>query len=476
VAGAIPMAVSTTWGPTATTGLVRPTVIPTRGTTTSTATTVSYTATTTIVETVIPFVVFKTQNMEVLFIRTSSIFLMDWEKKLLQDLFRAYYDTRKNKRNTFNALAFEVDLESNLLELHQELLQGTYKIRRSICFINFKPVQREIFAAHFRDRIIHHLLYNYLQPVFEPGFIKDSYSCRIGKGTHYGIQRVQKFTRKCTHNFSRPAFVLKLDILGYFMRMDRNILFEKLLSKINGSHKTYPFDKDLIQKLLQLVIFNDPTENCIIKGKRSDWNGLPPSKSLFHAAAGKGLPIGNLTSQFFGNVYLNSFDHFVREKLEIPLYGRYVDDMVLIHQEKKHLKKALYEIKNYLKNELELEVHPRKIYLQEVSKGFPFLGTYIKPYRIYSGKRLKKNFFQTIHQWNSSLEKRNYQVDQDFLKQFTASINSYLGMMIHYNTYRLRRKMLMQLDHAFFKWIYFSGDFTKVAIRKSALFEYQKVD
>ena len=271
---------------------------------------------------------------------------MEWEKQLLHDLFRAYYDTRKHKRNTHNALAFEIDLEKNLLALHRELLADKYQIRRSICFINFKPVQREIFAAHFRDRIIHHLLYIYLSPIFEKGFIKDSYSCRISKGTHYGIARVQQFVRQCTQNFSSQAYVMKLDILGYFMRMDRQILFGQLCRKLNGYSGKEAFEMPFVMDLLKAVIFNDPVKNCIIKGKASDWKGLPPSKSLFHAAPDKGLPIGNLTSQFFGNVYLNTFDHFVKEKLKIRHYGRYVDDMVLIHPDKSYLKACLIEIQS----------------------------------------------------------------------------------------------------------------------------------
>lgn len=391
---------------------------------------------------------------------------MDWERRLLHDLFRAYYETRKNKRNTRNALAFELDLERNLLQLHQELLEGNYKIKRSICFINFKPVQREIFAAHFRDRIIHHLLYNYLSPVFEPGLIKDSYSCRVGKGTHYGIRRVSQFARKCTHNYSRRAFVLKLDILGYFMRMDRHLLFQQLCHKLYGRSEDYVFDLELIIELLKKVIFNDPIRNCIIKGEAGDWNGLPPSKSLFHADPGKGLPIGNLTSQFFGNVYLNQFDHFVKEDLGICFYGRYVDDMVLMHPNKKVLINALGDIRLYLKRKVKLDIHPRKIYLQEISKGFPFLGTYIKPFRTYSGKRIKHNFYKIIQQWNQALLDRNRCVDKVFIMHFVASINSYLGMMIHYETFQLRRKMLLKLHPEFFKWVYFSGDLGKVTIRK----------
>jgi len=152
-------------------------------------------------------------------------FFMD---KLLIDLFRAYYDARRNKRSTVNVLAFEIDYERKLFGLYQEIKSGKYKISPSICFISFKPVQREIFAADFRDRIIHHLIYNYISPIFERLFINDSYSCRLGKGTSYGIKRLDHFIRSCSRNYFQDCYILKLDIKGYFMAMDRSILYQKV--------------------------------------------------------------------------------------------------------------------------------------------------------------------------------------------------------------------------------------------------------
>ena len=132
--------------------------------------------------------------------------------KLLYDLFQAYYDTRQHKRNTASAIAFEMNYESKVIELRNDLVNGTYSISPSICFIIKDPVQREVFAADFRDRIIHHLIYNYIYELFDRHFIYDSYSCRLEKGTHFGIKRVEYFMRSCTQNYSRDAYILKLDI------------------------------------------------------------------------------------------------------------------------------------------------------------------------------------------------------------------------------------------------------------------------
>jgi RNA-directed DNA polymerase len=249
--------------------------------------------------------------------------------RLLNDLFQAYYDARKNKRSTINALAFEIDYESKLFELCEEIKSGKYEIGRSVCFVSFEPVQREVFAADFRDRIVHHLIYNYINPYYERLFINDSYSCRAGKGTSYGIERADYFIRSCSQNYKKDCWILKMDIKGYFMAMDRNIVFEKVEKTLNRFRQEAKFDFDLVLRLIRKVVFHDPTKNCVIRGTRSDWNGLPKSKSLFFAGKDKGFPIGNLTSQLFGNIYLNELDYFVKYKLGFQYYGRYVDDFLL---------------------------------------------------------------------------------------------------------------------------------------------------
>ncbi len=139
----------------------------------------------------------------------------------ISEVFEAYFDCRKNKRNTANALAYEIDYENKLLQLHKEINDGTYKIGRSIAFIVNKPVKREIFAADFRDRVVHHLIINKLNHLFEKQFIYDSYSCRKGKGTLFGINRIDSFIRKCSKNYTRDCYILKLDIKGFFMHIDK---------------------------------------------------------------------------------------------------------------------------------------------------------------------------------------------------------------------------------------------------------------
>lgn len=147
------------------------------------------------------------------------------KEQLLVDLFKAYYDARKHKRNTRNQLRFEMNLEENLVNLRDELYERTYKVGRSTCFIIEDPVKREIFAADFRDRVVHHLVYNYIMPIFERTFIADSYSCRKGKGTLYGVKRLEHHIRSCSKNYTTTVYALKMDIQGYFMNINRKRLF-----------------------------------------------------------------------------------------------------------------------------------------------------------------------------------------------------------------------------------------------------------
>ncbi|MDR0833572.1 MAG: reverse transcriptase/maturase family protein [Candidatus Symbiothrix sp.] len=371
------------------------------------------------------------------------------ENQLLCDLFTAYYDARRHKRSTMNQLKFEINYEHNLVTLLKDLCDGTYRIRPSICFIVTDPVKREILAADFRDRVIHHLLYNYINPLFEQVFVEDSYSCRKEKGTLYGIKRVESFIKECSQHYTTDCYVLKLDIRGYFMNINKEILSTQIKSQINSIRdqgiacNAPALDWDLIFKLIDQVVWDDPTDYCIIKGKRSNWDGLPPSKSLFGTPKGCGLPIGNLTSQLFSNVYLHPFDDYMKHTLGLKYYGRYVDDFVVVHEDKEFLKEVKCKATVFLKEQLGLDLHPDKIYLQHHSKGVKFLGAYLKPGRKYVAKRTKTKFVQCVNRWEHCLATQK-NLTSDELKNMRAGINSYLGLLRHYETYNLRHKYLLK--------------------------------
>jgi hypothetical protein len=238
-------------------------------------------------------------------------------------LWEAYQACRRGKRRSWNAMAFEAQREDGLVALREELRLGTWQPRPSRAFLVTRPKRREVFAADFRDRIVHHLLVGHLEPAWERRFIHDSYACRVGKGTHAGVDRLQAFTRQATANGTRSAWYLQLDIRGFFMAIDRQRLYRRL-----ARHAGDPVVRDLIAR----IVFHDPVAGCRLRPGASvdEFLRLPPHKTLFRAAPGCGLPIGNLTSQFFANVYLDALDQFVKHHLRATWYVRYCDDLVCL--------------------------------------------------------------------------------------------------------------------------------------------------
>ncbi|MBD9165435.1 reverse transcriptase domain-containing protein [uncultured Parabacteroides sp.] len=394
---------------------------------------------------------------------------------LLEDIFTAYFDARKGKRNSANQLRFELNLEENLIALYREVKEHRYRVGRSICFMVDYPVKREVFAADFRDRIVHHLLFNHISPIFERTFINDCYSCRKGKGTLYGIKRLDKHIRSCSHNYTRDCYVLKLDLQGYFMNINRQVLFDSVrgtlekygyLEMPSGIHWEDSEEKELADYLLPLIIFNDPTQNCVRRGDISDWEGLPPSKSLFHSPPGHGLPIGNLTSQLFSNIYLTPFDNYVKRTLGVKYYGRYVDDFFLVHEDREVLKALIPKLRDYLWDTMNVRLHPKKIVLQHYSKGVEFLGAVVKPGRIYIQNRAKRKFASEMYYWEKDLGDNRAPPDHRFLIGMRASVNSYLGIMQHFCSHNIKKEVVGRCSNIFLYGYFCKGLEKYVLLKK----------
>ncbi len=213
------------------------------------------------------------------------------------------------------------------------------------------------------------------------------------------------------------------------MSINKYILLEKLENFIVQNY--IKKDKKKIIWLCRLLISNDTTKNCIINCSYHKWSDLPKSKSLFHTKENCGLPIGNYTSQVFSNFYLNSFDHFVKSELKFKYYGRYVDDFVIVSTDREELKRAIPKIRKFLYENLEIEIHPKKIYLQNINHGVDFLGSYIKPWRKYITPRIKNNFNIVINKINILLKNDLSAVE---VKKIQEKLNSYLGLLSHSST------------------------------------------
>jgi len=285
----------------------------------------------------------------------------------LANLYRQYEACRRNKRNTINALRFEVRQERYLLALQEALVTRTYHPSRSVCFVATLSKLREIFAADFQDRIVHHILVHELEKIWEPIFIHDSYACRRGKGVHRGVQRLQQFLRQVTANGTHPAFYLQLDIHNYFLTIDKDVLFSLIAAKVQDPEVLW---------LAPSLVFHDCTVQYVFRGNPQLLHQVPPHKSLRHAAPHIGLPIGNLNSQFFANVYLNALDQFVKHHLKCRYYLRYCDDFVLLSRDRTQLLQWREQIACFLRERLKLALNPTRQRLQPVSNGIDWFGLY----------------------------------------------------------------------------------------------------
>lgn len=341
------------------------------------------------------------------------------------NILKAYYDCRKTKRTTLNALKYELDLENNLSALKDILQTRQYCPGRSICFVVTMPKPREIFAADFGDRVVHHILINEVQPTWEKTiFIPDSYACRKGRGHHYASQRILQHAR-------RFPYYGGFDIANFFGSIDKTVLFSVFERGIRETTKP-AWWKDEVLWLAHTIIFHNPAGNYYYKGDPALKRLVPPQKSLIGKDGLTGMPIGNLTSQFLANVYLHELDHFVTATLGAKGYGRYVDDFVVFADTKEDIRRYRDQINTFLSTQLHLTLHPRKVQIQPTRHGIPFVGYFIKPWGVTVRRNVVKTVKKRMYAWNK----------QQNLPQMVASLNSYYGHFGKAKTAHLRKHLI----------------------------------
>jgi RNA-directed DNA polymerase len=366
---------------------------------------------------------------------TRARLLPSADPHLFERLVQAYLDCRRTKRTSASAQAFEDMAEHNLYQLYEELRSGSYQPGRSVCFVITHPKPREVWAARFRDRIVHHLLYNHIAPRFHARFVADSCACIPGRGTLYAARRLEHQVRSYTGNWSRPTHYLKCDLANFFVSINKTVLLEQLQRQI-----TEPW----WMALAESILMHDPRHDVEVRGTRAELALVPHHKSLFNAPQGYGLPIGNLSSQFFANVLLNDLDQFAKHTLRVPHYIRYVDDFVLLHDSPQWLNEARQRIEGKL-TDLHLQLNPRKTILQPVARGIDFVGHLVKPWHRITRRR-------TVHVALSRLQ------DMPAADLHQAA-NSYFGLLrqathSHHDRTRVA-SLLLQRGHVV------QGDFTK---------------
>lgn len=335
-----------------------------------------------------------------------------------EDIFKAYMDCRQAKRNSPSAMAFETRFELNLVELLEEVNSGEYEIGRSEVFVQEWPKPREIWAATFRDRVVQHLVHEGVASYFERRFIEDTFSCIPGRGTLAASNRLVDLHRRITNNYDTDCWVLQFDVKNFFVSINKRMLWQRYEDAMG-------YDS-LTAKLLHQIIWNDPTGNPIIK-KQCRFELVPPHKSLWNTPAHKGLPIGNLTSQTSSNVHMDPLDKFVKHVLRAKYYIRYVDDAIILSHDKDYLDECLRRIDAFIRENLDMELHPDKCSVFPASQGINFVGYIVKPWRRYPRR-------MTVDSAKKAAEKAP---DADAI----ASLNSYLGIMKHADSYSLRRDL-----------------------------------
>lgn len=318
----------------------------------------------------------------------------------LENLFQAWNGFKKGKRNKKDVQLFERNLEDNLFKLYNQLLNKTYSHSNYTAFNIYDPKFRHIHKAKVKDRIVHHAVVSIIEPLFDKTFIHDSYSCRKGKGMHRAVKRLFLFTRKVSKNYTNRCFILKLDIKKFFATIDHDVLLKFLNLKI--------CDNDLFWLL-----------SSIVKSFHSDYG------------VGKGIPIGNLTSQVFANVYLNELDKFMKERLRIKYYIRYADDFVIIAKDNVFLESLVLKINNFIHMELKLSLHKNKIIIKKLSQGIDFLGYTVLPHYILPRTQTKRRIFKKLAQ---KINEPN----------FEQTKQSYLGYLSHANSFKFTQELKNQ--------------------------------
>lgn len=327
----------------------------------------------------------------------------------IENLFAAWKKFSDGKKSHGDVATFALCLEDNLFLLHERLSSGAWTNDPYMCKRIADPKPRIIHIASVRDRVLYQAVYQRLYQIFDKTFIHDSYASRVGKGTHAGVRRFAVFSRKVSANYTKPAFVLKCDIRKFFDCIDHALLLSLLAKKV---------DDPRLFKLLKSII------------------------ASFHIAPGKGLPLGNVTSQLFANIYLNELDQFVKHTLKVKYYIRYCDDFVILHESRRAVDMLVEQIRDFLRKALLLELHPNKVSIRKLRQGTDFLGYVSLPHYSVLRTRTKKRMLRQLSTLAQGI------TSKDDFKSALPVIRSYLGMLSHCKGEELRKRV----EELFEKW------------------------
>ena len=353
--------------------------------------------------------------------------------------YAAWRRARRGKKPSTNQLGFEARWLDRLMDLHTALRAGQWQPSRTVCFVVTHPKTREIHAPDFADRVVHHLLVARLEKLYEPHFIHDSYANRAGKGSHAAVDRLQTMMRRRENMPLQQAvggWYLQLDIHNYFNSIHRPTLYAMLCTRLDQAQRCgqLPAAHALALRSLCHKLLANPVAQHVRDPQAAAQ--IPAHKRLCNASAHCGLPVGNLTSQFFANVYLNALDQFVKHTLKVRHYVRYVDDFVLLGDSAAQLLEWQARISQFLAQHLRLRFKDGAL-LQPCSQGVDFLG-----YRVFAHYRRVRP--RVVHHCQAKLQAWHRQhplftcVSAAEVAQLHALLGSYWGHFSHAHTVRLR--------------------------------------
>jgi RNA-directed DNA polymerase len=337
----------------------------------------------------------------------------------LENLFLAWQEFLVGKKKKQDVQEFGRNLADNILALYEDLSKETYHHGGYQSFYVNDPKRRHIHKASVRDRLLHHAVYRVLYPFFDKTFIADSFSCRLGKGTHRALNRFRAMAFKVSRNHTRTVWVLKCDIKKFFASIDHKVLL--------GILREYILDKDILWLLENVV--ESFSANCLDSRFRGNDKGEIAAATSWprNDIGGVGLPLGNLTSQLFANVYMNIFDQWVKYELKARYYLRYADDFVFLSEDRDWILKIFPQVKKFLSEELKLILHPEKIILKTFSSGVDFLG-----WKHFSDHRILRR----------TTERR--MLTRVYASPTPESYRSYFGLLKHGNAFKMKQKLIGQ--------------------------------
>lgn len=374
----------------------------------------------------------------------------------------AYRDCCANKKSSHDCNGYRVgDWEMDLWNLIYDVEARTYQPRPSKAFIVTRPKIREVFAADFRDRIVQHWITLRINPLFEQRFASQgdiSHNCRKGHGTYAAVKAFEQDICDVSNDYANEAWVCKIDVRSFFTSIDTDIMWRLLEPFIRANYKGK--DIDTLLYLTEITLRNRPTDNCLRKSPQSLWGRLPKNKSMFYGPAGKGLAIGNITSQLEANFYMS---FYVEEILPIvaEMGGRieqYVDDIAFVGPTKESCLRFRRESERILRDRLNLDLHPDKFYIQPARHGIKFVGTVIKPHRRYTSNRTVGEFITALRAAEKLCEEITASGPNDKnlerLYRCGLSLNSYLGSLVHNRSRNIIQRTLNSACKHFWRYCY----------------------